>query len=117
MKRIKMKNKELFRIFRVIFYILAFLYLLFSEVKEEYSFIICPSKSLFDVDCYLCGMTRAFISIFHFNFLKAIELNPLVIVFYPLLVLLAIQDTFVIIKNKILKKDEDSYLEFLIRKV
>ena len=72
---------------------------------------------MFDIDCYMCGMTRAFISIFHFDILEAIKLNPLVIVIYPTLVFIALEDTFVIIKNVIFKKDEYSYLEYLFKKL
>lgn len=109
-----MKNKKtVIRIIRIIFYALAVLYLLISQVKSEYSFIICPTKRLFNVDCYLCGMTRAFISMFHLNFKQAIEFNPLVVVFYPLFVLIAIQDAFISVKDIIFKKDSKSFLEFI----
>lgn len=102
------------RLIRVVFYLLAFFYLLFSEVKEEYSFIFCPFKSLLDLDCYLCGMTRAFISMFHFNFDEALNLNPLVIIIYPALIFIAIQDTFIILKDYILKKESNTFIEYLI---
>lgn len=113
----KTKIKKIFRIFRIILYFIAFLYLLVKEPNGEYTFIICPSKSLFNVDCYLCGMTRAFISMFHFKFINALNYNPLVIVIYPLLILLAIQDTFVILKNLINKKESLSFLEFIFKKI
>lgn len=112
-----MKRKIIFRFLRIFFYILSFIYLLISSVKEEYSFIFCPLKGLFNYDCYLCGMTRAFISIFHLNFIKALEYNLLVIVFYPLLVFLALQDTYVIIKELITKKEKDSFVEYLVSKL
>ena len=112
-----MKRKTIFRILRIFFYILSFIYLLVSSVKEEYSFIICPLKGLFNYDCYLCGMTRAFISIFHLNLTMAIEYNLLVIVFYPLLVFLAIQDIYTIIKEAIIKKEKDSFIEYLVSKL
>ena len=112
-----MKNKKLFRISRIIFDILAFFYLLFSEVKEEYSFIFCPLNRVFSLDCYLCGMTRAFILSFHFKFSEAIKYNPLVIIFYPSLILLAIQDTFITLKCLIKKEENSSFLEFLINKI
>ena len=83
-----MKNKKLFRILRIVFYALCFFYLLLKEPNGESSFIICPTRGLFDFDCYLCGMTRAFILSFHFEFSEAIKYNPLVIIFYPSLVLL-----------------------------
>ena len=79
-----MKNKKLFRILRIVFYALCFFYLLLKEPNGESSFIICPTRGMFDIDCYLCGMTRAFICAFHCLFLDAINYNPLVIVIYPL---------------------------------
>ncbi len=112
-----MKNKKIFRLIRIFFYAIAFFYLLFSEVKEEYSFIICPSKSLFDFDCYLCGMTRAFISMFKLRFIEAISFNPLVLIFYPSLCLIAIQDAYISVTNYLFKKEKTSFLEFLMDKV
>lgn len=112
-----MKNRRNFRILRFCFYVLAFIYLLISEVKEDYSLVICPSKGLFDIDCYLCGMTRAFISMFHLKINEAISLNPIVIALYPLFVFTAIQDTFIFIKDLLLKKESNSFLEFLINKI
>lgn len=96
---------------------MAFLYLLIKKANGEYSFIICPSRGLFDVDCYFCGMTRAFISLFHLKFNAAINYNPLVIIFYPLLVFIAIQDTLIILKDKIKKENNTSFIEYLIKKI
>ena len=59
-------------------------------------------------------MTRAFISIFHFNIIESIRYNPLVVIYYPLLVLLSIQDTFTIIKDEIKKEQTSSFIEFLV---
>ena len=109
-----MKKKRIYRYSRVVIYIIAFIYLLISEVKDEYSFIFCPSKYLFSIDCYLCGMTRAFILILHFNIIESIRYNPLVVIYYPLLVLLSIQDTFTIIKDEIKKEQTSSFIEFLV---
>ena len=106
-----MKNK--IRIIRLILYVLAFIYLLTSEVKDEYSFIFCPTKKIFNFDCYLCGMTRAFISMFHLNFKTALIYNPLVIIIYPLLIIFSIQDTFIIFKNFIKKENTSSFIEFI----
>lgn len=98
---------------RITLYILAFVYLLISEVKDEYSFIFCPSKKIFNFDCYLCGMTRAFISMFHLNIKTAILYNPLVIILYPMFVFISIQDTITIIKNYIKKENNLSFIEFI----
>ena len=94
-----MKNKNTFRFIRIVFYFICFIYLLIKEPNGESLFVICPFRNLFDLDCYLCGMTRAFILIFHFNIIESIRYNPLVVIYYPLLVLLSIQDTFTIIKE------------------
>jgi len=113
----KVKTRKILRIFRICLYIIAFIYLLIKEPNANYSFIICPSKSMFNFDCYLCGMTRAFIAMFHLKFMDAINYNPLIVIFYPLLILLAIQDAFIILKDFIMKKETNSFIEFLVRKV
>lgn len=112
-----MKNKNTFRIIRIFIYAICFFYLLLKEPNGESVFIICPFRNLFELDCYLCGMTRAFICSFHFMFIDAINYNPLVIIIYPLFVFSAIQDTFITLKDKIFKKESNSFLEFVINKI
>lgn len=50
----------------------------------------CLFKHLFDIPCPACGMTRAFCSISHGDFLRAIEYNAASILIYPLFVVVAI---------------------------
>ena len=38
---------------------------------------VCISKSLYGEECFMCGMTRAFVFISGGNFIKASELNSL----------------------------------------
>lgn len=46
--------------------------------------IPCLFRILFDKNCIGCGMSRACFNAIHFNFDKAIEYNPLVVVVLPL---------------------------------
>lgn len=48
---------------------------------------ICLYKLIFGVECWNCGMTRAFLSVLHFNFLQAMEYNKNVIFVFPLTVI------------------------------
>lgn len=112
-----MKNKNTFRFIRIVFYFICFIYLLIKEPNGESLFVICPFRNLFDLDCYLCGMTRAFICAFHMLFIDAINYNPLVIIIYPLFIFVSIQDTFITLKDLILKKESNSFLEFIFKKI
>lgn len=48
--------------------------------------IVCPSRALFDIECFGCGITRAVMNFHHFEFTEAIYYNSLVIGVYPFLV-------------------------------
>ncbi|MES2767372.1 MAG: DUF2752 domain-containing protein [Bacteroidota bacterium] len=43
----------------------------------------CPWKTLFDIRCPGCGMTRAFIHILHLDFAGAFHDNPLSFIVFP----------------------------------
>lgn len=45
---------------------------------------MCLSVILFDMECYNCGMTRAFQHLIHFEYTKAMEFNPRVVIVFPL---------------------------------
>jgi hypothetical protein len=47
---------------------------------------LCPSKFLFKVECFGCGMTRAVMHLHHFDWQEAVYYNYLVLVVYPILV-------------------------------
>lgn len=112
-----MKNKNIFRIIRIFIYAICFFYLLLKEPNGESLYIICPFRRELGIDCYTCGMTRAFILSFHMMFVDAIKLNPLVIIIYPLFVFISIQDSFITLKDLFLKKESSSFLEYLIKKI
>jgi len=46
---------------------------------------ICLFKNIFGIECYGCGITRAVLSVIHFDFLKAYHYNKLVIIVFPIL--------------------------------
>ena len=48
---------------------------------------ICLSVSLFDSECYACGLTRAMQHLIHFDFSIAYEYNKLSIIVFPFLML------------------------------
>ena len=51
-----------------------------SEILDN----ICLIKHITRKNCWNCGMTRAFLSILHFNFYSAYEFNHNVLVVFPL---------------------------------
>jgi len=64
---------------------------------------VCLSVLFFDLECYGCGMTRAIMHFIHFEFIKSINYNPLVVLVFPLLVLLWVKMVFFVFGKKILK--------------
>ncbi|WP_459684424.1 DUF2752 domain-containing protein [Viscerimonas tarda] len=47
---------------------------------------ICLIKNIFGRDCYGCGITRAVLSVLHFDFYGAFNYNKLIVIVFPLLV-------------------------------
>lgn len=47
---------------------------------------ICLYKNITGNDCFGCGITRAVLSILHFDFSTAFHYNKLVVIVFPLLV-------------------------------
>ena len=62
-----------------------FFYIAVSLLVANNSHPICLFKILTGHDCWGCGMTRAFNSLFELNFQKAFEFNPRIIIVAPLL--------------------------------
>lgn len=50
--------------------------------------ILCPSRFLFGIECFGCGMTRAIMHIHHFDFVEGFYYNYLSLLVYPILGLL-----------------------------
>ncbi|MEG2322501.1 MAG: DUF2752 domain-containing protein [Bacilli bacterium] len=87
-------------------YVLLFLIVVFLLV-----FIIdykCPFKFFFHIACPGCGLSRAFIAIFQFNFNKALNYNLLSI---PIFIIATF--SFGMLIKDIIKK-EDKYIYYFI---
>jgi len=80
------KNRVVYNLFRLfVIMIPFFLYLVPLEwlVKQH---TICIYKNITGRDCYGCGITRAVLSVLHFDFEKAFNYNRLIIIVFPLLI-------------------------------
>lgn len=65
------------------------------------SFYVCPIKKYLGIQCFGCGMTRAFFAVLGMDFKAAWELNPMI---FPLfLVAVVFYLWFVIKGDKLLK--------------
>lgn len=62
------------------------LWLLPADFFDNTGIEICPSKAIFNIECFGCGMTRAVMHMHHFEFSDAIFYNYGVVVIYPALV-------------------------------
>ena len=64
---------------------LMLLILLYSvPIHSELLSKICLIKNLTGKECWNCGMTRAFLSVLHFDFYAAYEFNNKVLIVFPL---------------------------------
>lgn len=104
------KKIKTFRIIRIILWVAIFLYTAITPVFIESDFSICISKILFNLDCPMCGMTRAFIAIEHLQFDVAFSLNPLVFIVYLLFLYCAIQDIYI----TVFKRKKYSFIEYMM---
>ena len=66
---------------------------------DDTGVIICPSRFLFDIECFGCGMTRAVLHFHHFDFEEAVYHNVFILLIYPLLVVMWLYWMFNILKN------------------
>lgn len=60
---------------------------------------VCVSKTVFDVECYGCGITRAIQHLIHFQFEEAWHFNKLSFIVAPLIIFLWIKHMFKIYKK------------------
>lgn len=78
-----MKNKFIFIVLLVIPVLLLLLPSSFFDSGES----VCLSVSMFDKECYACGMTRAIQHFLHLEFVIAYQFNKLSVVVFPLLII------------------------------
>lgn len=105
-----------FPIARLIFYIALFSVFIIIPCDKVESGSLCAFYNIFNVLCFSCGTTRAFSNIMHLRFSKALAYNPLfTLMICPIFTILFIQDSFVIIKRMLTKKECYSMIEVFIR--
>ena len=110
------KYFKIFRVLRTIFYIcffLAFMIIPTSFFIENNQ--ICFYVRNYNLLCPTCGVTRAFSSIMHFNYVDAFNFNPIFTTsFGPIFIFLFTEDLFNIIITLILKKERYSIMEYIV---
>ncbi|MDA8896144.1 DUF2752 domain-containing protein [Bacteroidia bacterium] len=63
--------------------------------------IICPSKKFLDIECFGCGLSRAFERIIHGLFAEAWELNKLSFILFPIAIIIWFHVLGLVIKKPI----------------
>lgn len=112
------KNKwfNLFRIARVIFYLIFFL----SFIIIDTSFFIknnsiCMSANVLHVLCPTCGVTRAFSCFMHLDFKAAFSYNPIfTVAFGPIFIFLFLEDLVNIVIHFFKKINRFSIMEYIV---
>ena len=80
---IQYKTKKKFLIFIIVN--LMLLILLYSvPINSQILNKICLIKNITGEECWNCGMTRAFLSVLHFDFYTAYQFNNKVLIVFPL---------------------------------
>jgi hypothetical protein len=70
------------------------LIIIFISVVSFYLSIGCPIRYFFGISCMGCGMTRAMVSLLHFDFVSAFN-------FHPLIFAMPIAAILILFKNKL----------------
>ena len=82
------KNNKKQIAFCVFFVCLVSLYFFIDPSKSSY-FLKCPLKTITGYECAGCGVQRAFHSLLHFRLLEAFKLNPLFVIWIPILLIIS----------------------------
>lgn len=80
MEMLLLKNKKI--IFFLVVNVILIIALYCIPIENSMP-SICIYKNITGKECFNCGMTRAFLSVLHFNFYKAIEYNWKVVIVFP----------------------------------
>lgn len=62
------------------------LWILPADIFDNGKVILCPSRFLFDIECFGCGMTRAIMHMHHFEIDEAVYYNVGSLAIYPALI-------------------------------
>ena len=111
-----MTKKTFFSVVRILVYVafLLFFALIPMEIIEKGS--LCQWYNTFGIVCPTCGFTRGFSNFMHFDFAKSYMYNPVLTLFAaPAVILIMIEDVFVMIKRWLKKTEEMSFAEFILR--
>lgn len=101
-KDLKFSIEIVWKIYSVLILIVIIFSLFFPELLLKIS-PVCISKSIYGKDCFMCGMTRAFIEIPKGNFSGAYTLNKFSLILFSLFnlnTLLFIFSSMIKLKNK-----------------
>lgn len=79
------------------FILLMILYVI--PIESPFLQNICIIKKITGNQCWNCGMTRAFLSVLHFNFELAYRYNARVIVVFPITIVLYLYHWYQYIKS------------------
>ena len=85
----QINNNTKYRIF-ICFIVNILLFILLFNMPIETNHSWCLYKNITGRECFNCGMTRAFLSIIHFNFKQAITYNWRVVIVFPYTVIVYI---------------------------
>lgn len=108
--RIKSNTFEKVRLTIYILSIIIAIVVLFTGYEGN-----CYWRENYKIICPTCGFTRATISFMKLDFKNAITYNAFyTCILLPFILYLVINDIFVVIKRRITKKDEISYVEIIL---
>ena len=111
---IKTMKKKIDWIWMVALVIFPFvLWIMPTDYFDNGELILCPSRAIFDIECFGCGMTRAIMHVHHFNFVEGFYYNYLSFLVYPALVFIwfkwlsAVLKRLQLMPQKFLKKSAE----------
>ena len=112
MKNLK-KSYIKFEYVRIILYVIILISITAVIIFEIN--IPCFWKENFGITCPSCGITRATKSLIHFHIHDAMEYNGFyTLILVPFVLILFFNDAFMILKRKIFKINDISYVEILL---
>ena len=110
------KRNYIFEKIRLAIYIFAVILIILAVVNNYEGG--CYWREKYGILCPACGLTRATVNFVKLNFKEAYSYNPFyTAVLLPFILFLVINDIFVIIKRKITKKDDISFVEIILGEV